>query len=51
MDDRPNLLQRIFRSSPENPRTSLSRPASWLLDLFVKSKSGATVNESSSMTL
>lgn len=51
MDERPNLLARLFRSSPENPRTSLSRPASWLLDLFVKSKSGATVNEQTSMTL
>jgi HK97 family phage portal protein len=51
MDERPNFLARLLRSSPENPRTSLSRPASWLLDLFVKSKSGATVNEQSSMTL
>lgn len=41
------------RASPENPRTSLSDPASWLWDAFGASKnaSGVSVNERSAMKL
>ena len=49
MEQRPTLLQRIFRASPENPSTSLAKPASWLYDLFFKSKTGEPVNEQSAM--
>ena len=49
MEQRPTLLQRIFRASPENPSTSLAKPASWLYDLFFKSKTGESVNEQSAM--
>lgn len=49
-DTKPGLLARIFRASPENPRTSLSKPASWLFDVF-RSSTGIPVDEASAITL
>jgi phage portal protein BeeE len=46
-----SLLER--RDSPENPRTSLSNPASWLYDAFGASQnvSGVAINEVSALTV
>lgn len=46
----PGLLARIFRSSPENPSTSLSNPAAWLTGLFNSSKTGVQVSEDNALT-
>jgi len=44
------LLARLFRSSPENPSTSLSNPAAWLTGLFGTSKTGVQVSEDNALT-
>lgn len=44
------LFARIFRSSPENPSTSLSNPAAWLTGLFGTSKTGVQVSEDNALT-
>lgn len=44
------FLSRIFRSSPENPSTSLSNPAAWLTGLFGTSKTGVQVSEDNALT-
>lgn len=49
-ENKPGLLARILRASPENPRTSLSKPASWLFDIF-RSSTGIPVDETSAITL
>jgi len=50
-DNKPTgLLGRIFRSSPENPSTSLSNPAAWLTGLFGTSKTGVQVSEDNALT-
>lgn len=42
----------LYRASPENPSTSLARPAKWLMDLFAPpSKSGVRVNTKSTIGL
>ena len=46
----PGLLGRLFRSSPENPSTSLSNPAAWLTGLFGTSKTGVQVSEDNALT-
>lgn len=46
---RPGLLGRLFRSSPENPSTSLSNPAAWLASLFGSTKTGVSVNEDAAL--
>lgn len=49
-NERTGLFSRIFRSSPENPSTSLSNPAAWLTSLFNSSKSGVNVSEDNALT-
>jgi HK97 family phage portal protein len=44
------LFARLFRSSPENPSTSLSNPAAWLTGLFGTSKTGVQVSEDNALT-
>lgn len=44
------FLGRLFRSSPENPSTSLSNPAAWLTGLFGTSKTGVQVSEDNALT-
>lgn len=44
------LFARLFRSSPENPSTSLSNPAAWLTGLFGTSKMGVQVSEDNALT-
>lgn len=44
------ILSRLFRSSPENPSTSLSNPAAWLTGLFNSSKTGVNVSEDNALT-
>lgn len=44
------FLERIFRTSPENPSTSLSNPAAWLTGLFGTSKTGVQVSEDNALT-
>jgi len=46
----PGLLARLFRSSPENPSTSLANPAAWLTGLFGTSKTGVQVSEDNALT-
>ena len=46
----PGLLGRLFRSSPENPSTSLANPAAWLTGLFGTSKTGVQVSEDNALT-
>lgn len=46
----PGLFTRLFRSSPENPSTSLSNPAAWLTGLFGSSKTGVQVSEDNALT-
>ena len=49
-NNNPGLLARLFRSSPENPSTSLSNPAAWLTGLFGTSKTGVQVSEDNALT-
>lgn len=49
-NNNPGLLGRLFRSSPENPSTSLSNPAAWLTGLFGTSKTGVQVSEDNALT-
>jgi HK97 family phage portal protein len=42
-------VRAVFRASPNNPSTSLNKPASWLFDAFGSSKTGVPVNENSAM--
>jgi HK97 family phage portal protein len=44
------LFARIFRSSPENPSTSLANPAAFLTGLFNTSKTGVQVSEDNALT-
>lgn len=47
-----NLRNFLFRASPENPSTSLAKPATWLTQLFSPaSKSGAAVTPQNVMSL
>ena len=53
MAENQNLFGRIlgaFRSSPNNPSTSLANPASWMFDC-VSSKTGIAITEDSAMRL
>ena len=53
MADNQNLFGRIigaFRSSPNNPSTSLANPASWMFDGSA-SKTGIAITEDSAMRL
>lgn len=44
------IFSRLFRSSPENPSTSLSNPAAWLTGLLGTSKTGVQVSEDNALT-
>ena len=53
MAENQNLFGRIlgaFRSSPNNPSTSLANPASWMFD-GAASKTGIAITEDSAMRL